>query len=117
MMDAGRRFHDMGGQPAGPIFASGAREEHEFEDWERRIDAIMTLLSRANKVRIDEVRRTIEDLGDTAWRMSYYERWLYAITQNLIARGTLSIDEVGRAMAEPDSAQGAPAAKDSHGNR
>ena len=107
----------MGGQPAGPIFASGAPEEHEFEDWERRIDAIMTLLSRANKVRIDEVRRTIEDLGDTAWRMSYYERWLYAITQNLIARGTLSIDEVGRAMAEPDAVQAVPAAKDSHASR
>ncbi len=117
MRDAGRRFHDMGGQPAGPIFPSGARQEHEVEDWERRIDAMMTILSRAGKVRIDEVRRTLEDLGEAVWNMSYYERWLYAITQNLIARGVLSIDEVGRAMAEPGTVAGARPAKAGHASR
>lgn len=117
MMDAGRRFHDMGGQPAGPIFASGTREEHDFEAWERRVDAIMTILSRANMVRIDEVRRTIEDLGETAWRMSYYERWLYAITQNLIARGFLGIDEVGRIMERLAESPRSQTEGKAHGNR
>jgi hypothetical protein len=116
MMDTGRRFHDMGGQPAGPLFPSGNREEHEFEDWERRVDAMMSILSRANKVRIDEIRRTLEDLGETVWKMSYYERWLYAITQNLIARGHLSIDEVGRIMEKIGDAPGA-AGKEKHGSR
>jgi hypothetical protein len=30
--------------------------------------------------------------------MTYYERWIHAITQTLIERGVVSIDELGRAM-------------------
>jgi len=32
--------------------------------------------------------------------MSYYERWISSITQTLIQRGIISIDELGRKMAE-----------------
>ena len=32
--------------------------------------------------------------------MSYYERWIYSITQTLIQRGVINIDELGRKMAE-----------------
>ena len=28
--------------------------------------------------------------------MSYYERWIYAITQVLLQRGVITVDELGR---------------------
>ena len=45
----------------------------------------------------DELRRNIESLGAEAYdKMSYYERWIYAITQTLIQRGVITVDELGR---------------------
>ena len=35
--------------------------------------------------------------------MSYYERWMFAITQTLIQRGVIGIDELGRKMAEVEA--------------
>ena len=50
---------------------------------------------------VDELRRNIEGLGQDAYdKMSYYERWIHSITQTLIQRGVISIDELGRKMAE-----------------
>lgn len=94
-----RGHHDMGGLPAGPV----QRDEHEYEQWEKRVDALMMLLSHKDRrlLNVDELRRNIESLGAEAYeRMGYYERWMHAITQTLIQRGVISIDELGRKMAE-----------------
>jgi hypothetical protein len=32
--------------------------------------------------------------------MGYYERWMHAITQTLVQRGVLTVDEIGRKLAE-----------------
>ena len=32
--------------------------------------------------------------------MTYYERWIHAITQALIQRGVITIDELARKMAD-----------------
>ena len=91
--------HDMGGQPAGPV----ARIEHDYALWEKRVDALLVLLSRKNRrlMTVDELRRNIEGLGVDAYeKMTYYERWIHSISQTLIQRGVISIDELGRKMAE-----------------
>jgi hypothetical protein len=50
---------------------------------------------------VDELRRNIETLGAEAYdKMSYYERWIYAITQTLIQRGVITIDELGTGIAK-----------------
>jgi Nitrile hydratase beta subunit len=88
----------MGGLPAGPV----ERDEHAYDEWEQRVDALMMLLSDKNRqlMRVDELRRNIESLGAEAYdRMGYYERWMHAIVQTLLQRGVISIDELGRAMA------------------
>jgi hypothetical protein len=75
---APRAHHDMGGLPASPI----AQTEHDYALWEKRVDALMVLLSRRSLLTVDELRRNIEGLGSDAYdRMTYYERWVYAITQ------------------------------------
>ena len=35
--------------------------------------------------------------------MTYYERWMHSIAQTLIQRGVISIDELGRKMAEVEA--------------
>jgi hypothetical protein len=94
-----RSHHDMGGLPAGKV----EKTEHDYALWEKRVDALMMLLSHPSRrlLKVDELRRNIESLGADAYdKMTYYERWMHAITQTLIQRGVISIDEVGRKMAE-----------------
>jgi hypothetical protein len=65
------------------------------------VDALLVLLTKKGLMTVDELRRNIEGLGLDAYdKMSYYERWIYSITQTLIQRGIISIDELGRKMAE-----------------
>ena len=100
-----RSHHDMGGLPAGKC----EHNEHEYELWEKRVDALMMLLSDKERqlLKVDELRRNIESLGADAYeRMGYYERWMHSISQTLIQRGVISIDELGRKMAEIESRNG-----------
>lgn len=94
-----RRHHDMSGLPAGPV----ERDEHDYAPWEKRVDAILRLLadSKRRLITTDELRRGIEELGPGAYdQMSYYERWIASITNNLIEKGVISVDELGRRMAQ-----------------
>jgi len=87
----------MGGLAAGRIEAS----EHDYALWERRVDALLLLLCGAGRMTVDELRKNIEAIGPDAYdRMTYYERWMHSIAQTLIERGVISIDELGRRMAQ-----------------
>jgi len=100
-----RSHHDMGGLPAGKC----EPDEHEYALWEKRVDALMMLLSDRERqlLRVDELRRNIESLGADAYeRMGYYERWMHSICQTLIQRGVIGIDELGRKMAEIEARDG-----------
>ena len=90
-----RAHHDMGGLPATAVEPA----EHDYALWEKRVDALMMLLSRKDRrlLTVDELRCNIESLGPEAYdEMTYYERWIYAITQTLIQRGVITVDELGR---------------------
>jgi hypothetical protein len=94
-----RGHHDMGGLPGGPV----ERVEHDHALWEKRVDALMQLLSSPKRqlLRVDELRRNIEALPPDAYdEMSYYERWISAIANTLLQRGVITTDELGRKMAE-----------------
>jgi hypothetical protein len=99
MTEPGRGVHDMGGLPAGPV----DRAEHDYGLWEKRVDALMMLLGSQKRgiIKVDELRRGIEQLGPGAYDdMSYYERWIASITNTLLIKGMLTSDELGRKMAE-----------------
>jgi hypothetical protein len=98
-----RGVHDIGGLPDGPVEVS----EHDYALWEKRVDALLVLLTKKGLMTVDELRRNIESLGADAYdTMSYYERWIWAISQTLIQRGVLSIDELGRKIEEARRADG-----------
>ncbi|MGD9536118.1 MAG: hypothetical protein AB7P52_01050 [Alphaproteobacteria bacterium] len=93
--EPGRGVHDMGGLPAGPV----QRREHDYAAWERHVDALMMLLTRRGRqlITVDELRRGIEQLGAEAYDgMSYYERWIASIAGNLLEKGVITADELGR---------------------
>ena len=100
-LEPGRGHHDMGGLPAGKV----ERAEHEYAEWERRVDALMMLLSgvkgRKKLMTVDELRKNIEAIGPGAYEaMTYYERWVTSITQTMIQRGVITTEELGRKMEE-----------------
>ena len=90
-----RGHHDMGGLPAEAVVAA----EHDYALWEKRVDALLVLLSQRGLLTVDELRRNIEGLGASAYdEMSYYERWIHAIAQTLLQRGVLTVAELAAHM-------------------
>jgi hypothetical protein len=102
-----RHHHDMGGLPAGPVVAS----DPEKQPWEKRIHALLILLASPERrvLTVDELRRGIEALGSTEYdALGYYERWIVSITNNLLQKGVITTDELGRKLAEVEAREGTP---------
>jgi hypothetical protein len=96
-----RGHHDMGGLPAGKV----QREEHGYDEWERRVDALLLLCvgltGKKRLMTVDELRKNIESLPpETYDRTGYYEKWIMSLTQTLIQRGVITTAELARKMAE-----------------
>ena len=92
-----RSYHDMGGLPAGPV----DRGEHDYADWERRVDALGVVLGQKKLLTVDQRRRAIETLTPEAYdSLSYYERWVIALGQTLIQRGLITTSELAKKMVE-----------------
>ena len=92
-----RGNHDMGGLTAGAI----NKDEHNYVLWEKRVDALMMLLSNELEIiTVDQLRKGIEALPPSAYNdMTYYERWMASITNTLIDSGVLTTEELGAKMA------------------
>ena len=87
----------MGGDPAGDI----NHDEHDFALWEKRVDALMVLASSAGLMNTDSLRRVLEDMGEEAYEtMSYYERWIASVSQNMVEAGAFSTAELADKMAQ-----------------
>jgi hypothetical protein len=90
----------MGGEPAGRVEPT----EHDYAQWERRVDALVVLLTGIKGKRlmtVDELRKNIEALGPQVYdNTTYYERWITSVTQTLIQRGVVTTEELGRKMEE-----------------
>lgn len=94
---SGRRWHDMGGDPAGPVMP----EDHDYALWEKRVDALRGLASERGYFTVDGLRRALEDMGEQAFEtMTYYERWIAATTQNMVEAGAFTLDELNARMDE-----------------
>lgn len=95
--ETGRRWHDMGGTGGGAIDASA----HDHALWEKRVDALMVIASQKGHFTVDGLRRALEDMGPQAFEtMTYYERWIAAVAQNLIEAGVFSVEELNARMEE-----------------
>ena len=100
--------HDLGGAPAGPIDTT----DHGMKFWEKQANALRNALGLKKIVRVDELRRAAEDLGDQYYKLAYFERTTMALRTLLIEKGLFTEAELKARMAEvrarfdPSSAAG-----------
>ncbi len=89
-----QRQHDMGGMTAGPIDTSA----HEAEPWAKTITALAAAMRERDTMRLDELRRALEDLPAQLYARDYFERWSEAMINLLEEKGLLTRSEVENRM-------------------
>ena len=94
-----RAMHDMGGVSRYMCEAIDT-EPHVLTDFDREVDSIRQILGMRKVMSVDELRRGIEALPEADYlRLSYYERWLQAITATLLLKGVIDAAELQAALA------------------
>ena len=85
-----QRQHDMGGMEAGPVEGSA----HKAEPWAKMITSLAAAMREHDVMRIDELRRALEDLPPEIYEQDYFERWSEAMVNLLEEKGLLRREEV-----------------------
>ncbi len=91
-----RRPHDMGGEDAGAIDTA----DHGMKFWEKQANALRSTLTSRKIVRMDELRRAAEDLGERYEKLEYFQRTTEALRTVLIEKKFFTEDELARKLAE-----------------
>ena len=86
----------MGGEDAGAI----DQADHGMKFWEKQANALRSTLTRGKVVRMDELRRAAEDLGERYEKLEYFQRTTEALRTVLIEKGFFTEDELAKKMAE-----------------
>lgn len=93
-----RAHHDMGGVPKFLCEAIDT-SPHALNDFDREVDAIRGLLGVKGVMGVDELRRGIEAIPESEYhRLSYYQRWIRSIADNLLVRGVITPAELQAAL-------------------
>jgi hypothetical protein len=94
-----RKVNDVGGLDGSPI----DQEEHDPTFYEKRIDALLMLLTgpKVQAFSVDSLRRAIEQNTPEEYsKRGYYEKWLLAIRQLLVEQRILSNEEIDGRIAQ-----------------
>ncbi len=96
--DQPRAHHDMGGVSkflCEPV----DRDSHSLTEFDRTVDAVRGLLGAKGVMSVDELRRGIEAIPEAEYhRLSYYQRWIRSIADNLMVRGVITEAELAAAL-------------------
>ncbi|HVY17310.1 MAG TPA: nitrile hydratase [Rhodopila sp.] len=96
--EAKRANHDLGGASKFMCDAVDV-EPHGLTEFDREVDALRGVLGAKAIMTVDELRRGIESIPDADYhRLSYYRRWIRAITDNLLRKGILTEAELRAAL-------------------
>ena len=87
---------DMGGEDAGPIDTV----DHGMKFWEKQANALRNTLTSRRILRMDELRRAAEDLGERYDRLEYFQRTTEALRTILLEKGFFSEKELAQKIAE-----------------
>jgi nitrile hydratase len=93
-----RGYHDIGGDPAGPI----PQVELPWLHWEKQVEAVRNLLGDGTRriLSLDELRRGFESFGLAKYAaLSFYRRRLDAMADVLIEKAVFTRDEYAGAAA------------------
>jgi len=91
-----KRPHDMGGEEADAIDTA----DHGMRFWEKQANALRNTITSRKIVRIDELRRAAEDLGDRYYQLEYFQRTTEALRTVLLEKGFFTEKELAEKIAE-----------------
>src|SRR5437773_7599995 len=91
-----KKPHDMGGEPGGPIDTV----DHGMKFWEKQANALRSTLTGRKVLRLDELRRAAEDLGERYEKLEYFQRTTEALRTVLIEKKFFTEGELARKLAE-----------------
>lgn len=93
-----RSHHDMGG--ASKFMCEPVDiEPHGLNAFDREVDALRGVLGAKAIMTVDELRRGIESIPEPDYlRLSYYQRWIRSITDNLLRKGIVTEAELAAAL-------------------
>jgi nitrile hydratase subunit beta len=96
--NAARAHHDMGGA-AKYICEPVDRAPHALTEFDKQVDALRQILGLKDVMTVDELRRGIEAIPEADYhRLSYYQRWIRSITDNLLRKGVITEAELTAAL-------------------
>jgi hypothetical protein len=99
--DVPRAHHDLGGVSKFACLPIDT-EPHALTDFDKEVDAIRQILGAKNIMTVDELRRGIEAIPEAEYhRLSYYQRWIRSIADNLLRNGTITEAELQQALGQP----------------
>jgi hypothetical protein len=94
-----RAHHDLGGVTKFLCEAVDI-EPHALTDFDRQVDALVTVVRMKRLMTVDELRRGIEAIPEDAYhRLGYYQRWIRSLTDNLLRKGVVTEAELQAALA------------------
>ena len=99
LRDPRAAHHDLGGHPAfscTPVLPPGEEPDDAPPDaFGRRVDALRQILAVKGLMTVDELRRGIEAIPAAEYHaLSYYERWLRALTGLMLEKGVVQAEEL-----------------------
>jgi len=101
--------HDMGGMHGLGAVVHEADEPVFHERWEARALAITLAMGWWNKWNIDATRHARERIpGAEYLRMSYYEKWIAGLEEQMIAAGLVTRAEIDSGRAAPGAPHATP---------
>jgi hypothetical protein len=89
---------DIGGE--GEMGGAIDAADHGMKFWEKQANALRATLVAGRLVRLDELRRTAEELGERYYELAYFERTTEALRNLLLEKGLLTRAELERKIAE-----------------
>ena len=101
--------HDMGGQQGmGPVRYE--KDEPVFHaNWEGRIYGLNRAMRAWRKWSLDTDRHALETMPPLDYlRMSYYERWVHRLEEQLVSYGIVTRDELQSGKPAPGSVRATP---------
>lgn len=92
--DGPRAHHDLGGVSKFLCEAVDTAP-HALDDFDREVDALCLVLRAKGMMPVDELRRGIEAIPEADYhRLSYYQRWMRSIIENLLRKGVFTEAEL-----------------------
>ncbi|HTJ91441.1 MAG TPA: nitrile hydratase [Acidocella sp.] len=95
-----RAHHDLGGI-AKYMCEPVDTEPHALSDFDREVDALRQILGLKRLMSVDELRRGIEAIPEAEYHaLTYYQRWIRSIADNLLRKGVITASELKAALAK-----------------